>query len=215
MKHYMELTDGICIEAFPRAEQSEEIETDNLALDTTGEFLQMGGGLKRHKKIATCTNEEQLKLFLQNARRLIGESDRIMSDSRMFLASLPIRNGLAYIGTSGFNNPTLGVYIEWWRNNECAWTKDKFGELQPIYYIAGSPLSGRNACAYIGPEGDSRSVQVLNFSQVWHSFVQINTHYTEAKQLYEAYSLEEVIEILFRDSTYNTNDADYTANTPN
>lgn len=214
MKHYMELTGGICVEAFPKAEQPKKIETDNLALDTTGEFLQMGGGRKRHKKIETCNNEEQLKLFLQNAHRLIGESDRIMSDSRMFLAPLPIRNGLAYIGTS-FNNLTLGIYIEWWRNNECAWTTDKFGELQPIYHIAGSPLSGRNACAYIGPEGDSCSVQVLNFSQVWHSFVQINTHYTEAKQLYEAYTLEEVIEILFGDSADNTDNANYTTNTPN
>ena len=201
MKHYMELTDGICIEAFPKAEQPEIIEKDNLAFDTTGEFLQVGGGRKRRNKIATCTDEEQLKLFVQNAHRLIGESDRIMADSRMFLAPLPIRNGLAYTGTSGMCNPTLGVYIEWWRNYGCAWTEDEFGEKQPIYYIAGSPLSGSNKCAYIGPEGDSCSVSVYPFSSVWSSFMEVNNHYTEAKQLYEAYSLEEVIEILFGDST--------------
>ena len=197
----MELTDGICIEAFLKAEQSEKIEKDNLTFDTSGEFLDVGGGRKRHKKIATYTNEMDLKLFLQNAHRLIAKSDRIMADSRMFLAPLPIRNGLAYTGTSGMRNPTLGVYIEWWRNYECAWTKDKYGARQPIYYIAGSPLSGCNACAYVDTEGDGHSVSVYPFNNVWRSFMSVNTHYTEAKQLYEAYSLEEVIEILFGDST--------------
>ena len=206
MKHYMELTGGICIEAFPKAEQPKMIERDNLTLDTTGEFLQMGGGRKRRKKIATCTDEEQLKLFLQNAHRLIGESDRIMADSRMFLAPVPVRNGLAYTGTSGFKNPTLGVYIEWWRNYECAWAEDKYGERQPIYYIAGSPLSGSNACAYVDTEGDGHSVSVYPFSSVWRSFMSVNAHYTEAKQLYESYSLEKVITRLFGNSSDNISD---------
>lgn len=197
MKHYMELTGGICIEAFAKAEQPKMIERDNLTLDTTGEFLQIKGGRKRSKKITTCTNAEELQLFLQYTHRLISQSDRIMADSRIFLAPLPIRNGLAYTGTSGFRHPTLGVYIEWWRNCECAWTKDKDGELQPIYFIAGSPLSGSNKCAYVGADGASYSVSVYPFSTVWRSFVEINSHYTEAKQLYEAYSLEEVIAILF------------------
>ena len=205
-KYYLELTDNTCIEAFPKVEQLENIEKDNLALDTTGEFLQMGGGRKRRKKIATCTDEEQLKLFLQNAHRLIGESDRIMADSRMFLAPVPVRNGLAYTGTSGLRNPTLGVYIDWWRNYECAWAEDKYGERQPIYYIAGSPLSGCNKCAYIGPEGEGCTVSVYPFSPVWRSFMSVNSHYTEAKQLYEAYSLEEVITRLFGNSSDNIND---------
>ena len=197
MKCYLELTDNTCIEAFPKAEQPETIEKDNLVLDTTGEFLQMGGVGKRHKQIASYTDEAQLTLFLQNAHRLIGQSYRIMADSRMFLAPVSIRNGLAYTGTSGLRNPTLGVYIEWWRNYECAWAEDKYGARQPIYYIAGSPLSGSNKCAYISPEGDGCTVSVYPFNNVWRSFMEVNNHYTEAKQLYEAYSLEEVIEIMF------------------
>ena len=197
MKCYLELTDNTCIEAFPKAEQPETIEKDNLVLDTTGEFLQMGGVGKRHKQIASYTDEAQLTLFLQNAHRLIGQSYRIMADSRMFLAPVPIRNGLAYTGTSGLRNPTLGVYIEWWRNYECAWAEDKYGARQPIYYIAGSPLSGSNKCAYISPEGDGCTVSVYPFNNVWRSFMEVNNHYTEAKQLYEAYSLEAVIEIMF------------------
>ena len=197
MRHYLELTDNTCIEAFPKAEQPEKIEKDNLALDTTGEFLQMGGGRKRRKKIATCTDEAQLKLFLRNAHRLIAEGNKILADSRMFLAPVPIRNGLAYTGTSGLRNPTLGVYIEWWRNYKCAWAENKSGELQPLYYIAGSPLSGRNACAYVDADGNGHTVSVYLFNNVWRSFMSVNAHYTEAKQLYEAYSLEEVIARLF------------------
>ena len=201
MKHYMELTDGICIEAFPKAEQPETIIEDNLALDSTGVYLHMGNKRLRKEEPIPDEDTELLKLFLQNAHRLISESDRIMADSRMFLAPVPIRNGLAYTGTSGLRTPTLGVYIEWWSNNKCAWTKGKDGTLQPIYYIAGSPLSGSNKCAYIGPEGDGRTISVYPFSPVWRSFMSVNTHYTEAKQLYEAYSLEEVIEILFGGNT--------------
>ena len=79
--------------------------------------------------------------------------------------------------------------------------EDKQGKKQPLYYIAGSPLSGCNACAYVGDDGDGHSVSVYPFSNVWRSFMGVNNHYTEAKQLYEAYSLEMVIEILFGDVT--------------
>ena len=181
MKHYMELTNGVCIEAFPKVEQPEKIE-----LDATEQQL---------------LDQKRFALFLQYTHRLIAESDRILADSRMFLAPVPIRNGLAYTGTAGLRNPTLGVYIEWWRNHKCAWAEDKRGALRPLYYIAGSPLSGCNKCAYIGPEGDGCTVSVYPFSPVWRSFMSVNAHYTEAKQLYEAYSLEEVIEILFGGNT--------------
>ncbi len=74
-------------------------------------------------------------------------------------------------------------YIEWWKHHKCAWVIDEFGEKQPLVYIAGSPLSGANKCAYVGADGESCSVSV-------------NTRYTEAKQRYEAYTIEEVVEKL-------------------
>ena len=133
MKHYLEFTDGICIEAYLKSELPEQLNQDDISLDTSGEFLQWGNKPCRHKRSEACTDKEELNLFLRNAHRLIAEADSIMADSRMFLAPLPIRNGLAYTGTSGFSHPTLGIYIEWWRNNKCAWTEDKSGALQPIY----------------------------------------------------------------------------------
>lgn len=199
MEHYIELIDGTRIEAFPKAVQPYLIKGDKLALDTTGEYLQIGRK-KRMPKRSTERDtmaQQRGELLCRNLHRLIAKSDTILSDSRMFLAPVPIQNGLAYFGTSGFHNPTLGVYIEWWKHNKCAWVKDELGELQPLVYIAGSPLSGANKCAYIDAEGESYGVSVTKFAPVWQSFVNVNTRYTEAKQRYEAYTVEEVIEKLF------------------
>lgn len=199
MEHYIELIDGTRIEAFPKAEQPETINDDNLKLDTTGEYLQVGR--PKQKSLSTAErnelNDQRKELFIRNAHRLIMESNRILADSRIFLAPIPIRCGLAYTGTSGFNNITLGIYIEWWKHNEFAWVKDDFGAKQPIYYIAGSPLSGANKCAYVGAEGNSCSVSVYPFRPVWSSFIEVNNRYTAAKQRYEAYTVEEVVEKLF------------------
>ena len=199
MEHYIELIDGTRIEAFPKALQPETIKEDNFALDTTGEYLKIG---RRKQKPKRTTERDTIaqqrgELLCRNLHRLIAESDKILADSRMFLAPVPIQNGLAYTGTSGFHNPTLGVYIEWWKRHKCAWVIDESGEQQPLVYIAGSPLSGANKCAYVGAEGESYGVSVYPFSSVWQSFMAVNSRYTEAKQRYEAYTIEEVIEKLF------------------
>lgn len=197
MKEYLELSDGTCIEAYLKSDRPESITPDKFNIDTTDEFLQMETKPHRHKRIVTCTNEEELKLFLKHAHSLIAHGDAIMADSRMFLVPLPIRNGLAYTGTSGMRNPTLGVYIEWWRNNPCAWTEDESGTLQPIYFISGSPLSGCNKCAYVDADGEGHTISVPHFNRVWSTFAKLNTHYTEAKQIYESCTIAEVIERLF------------------
>ena len=95
MKHYLELSDGTCIEAYLKSELPEHITQDTLEPDATGEFLQMGTKPKRFKRNTTCTNKAELALFLKCAHRLIEKGDEILGDSRMFLAPLPISNGLA------------------------------------------------------------------------------------------------------------------------
>ena len=199
MEHYIELIDGTRIEAFPKAVQPETIKEDKFVLDTTGEYLQVGNRKRMPKRTTErdIIAQQRGELLCRNLHRLIAESDKILADSKMFLAPVPIHNGLAYFGTSGFQNPTLGVYIEWWRHHKCAWVIDELGERQPLIYIAGSPLSGANKCAYVGAEGMSYGVSVTNFAPVWQSFMNVNTRYTEAKQRYDAYTLEEVVEILF------------------
>ena len=50
MEHYIELIDGTRIEAFPKAVQPETIKEDKLALDTTGEYLQVGSRKRMPKR---------------------------------------------------------------------------------------------------------------------------------------------------------------------
>ena len=199
MEHYIELIDGTRIEAFPKAVQPETIKEDKFVLDTTGEYLQVGSRKRMPKRTTErdIIAQQRGELLCRNLHRMIAESDKILSDSKMFLAPVPIQNVLAYFGTLGFQNPTLGVYIEWWKHHKCSWVIDEFGEKQPLVYIAGSPLSGANKCAYVGAEGMSYGVSVTKFALVWQSFMNVNTRYIEAKQRYEAYTIEEVIERLF------------------
>ena len=56
MEHYIELIDGTRIEAFPKAVQPETIKEDKLALDTTGEYLQIS---RRKRKSKRTTEREQ------------------------------------------------------------------------------------------------------------------------------------------------------------
>ena len=140
--------------------------------------------------------EDVEKLFVTNAFRFLRYRNRIMSDSRMFLCPVPIQNGLANTGTSGFHHPTLGVYIEWWLNCESAMICSGIETNKVVYHIAGSPLSGSNRCGVVDENGKTETESIHPFSSLWPIFIRINNRYDEAKYLYQAYTLEQVVEIL-------------------
>lgn len=129
--------------------------------------------------------ERQKKLFTDNAFYLLAHSERIMRDSRMFLAPVAVQNGLAYTGTSGFNAPTVGIYLEWWATCPEALRTDKEGCRSLVFHLAGSPLSGANRCAEVYEDGRVKSVSVSLFASHWQSFTAINTRYDEAKHIYQ------------------------------
>jgi hypothetical protein len=139
-------------------------------------------------------NESWEELFLKEAFFLYEHRDAIYADSRMFLTPLPFGNNLAYAGTSGLRNATLGVYLEWWDNCERAILKDK-GEVTALtYFIAGSPLSGSNRCSVVDRKGKSWThIFRSPFSDLWSTFMKVNGRYTEAKQRYQAYTLTETV----------------------
>ena len=127
-----------------------------------------------------------------------------MSDSRMFLCRIPIQSGLAYTGISGFRNPTLGIYLEWWSIVEGAMRTDREGRKSLVYHLAGSPLSGANKCAAVHEDGKIEIVSLSQFNAHWGPFTYLNNRYTEAKQLYQAYTLQEVLDILGQEDDGNT-----------
>lgn len=133
-------------------------------------------------------------IFLKNAFFFYRNAHRIMSDSRMFLAPVPIISGLAYTGA--FPAPTLGVYIEYWLNGKEGIIRDADGKEALTYHIAGSPLSGCNKCSCVHPDGSTSTISFASFSSVLKSFCSINGRYREAKAKFEAYTLKEVVDIL-------------------
>ena len=198
-KETMILMNGTMLECYPL--KHPEARVDNaMKLDTTGKYLTIFGS--RHRRVATPRSDEErekeVKLFLNNAFLFLQNRDRIMSDSRMFLCPVPIQNGLAYTGTAGFNHPTLGVYLEWWLSCENAMIHKEDETKWLVYFISGSPLSGANKCGIVNEKGDTDSKSILPFSAVWSSFMRINKRYDEAKSLYQAYTLEEVVKKLGR-----------------
>lgn len=197
--HHITLLSGHELLCYPKVEPSAPID-NRMKLDTTGQYLTIG----RRKPVVKPTpseEEERRKLaekfFTDHAFFFLDHRKEILNDSRMFLAPVPVQSGMAYTGTSGFKRPTLGVYIEWWMTCIPAIISHDGKDPWLVYYIAGSPLSGRNCCGIVNANGECRSECLPNpFSAIWHSFVDVNTRYDEAKERYEAYSLEEVVELL-------------------
>lgn len=196
------LMNGAVLECFPKESQPCDIEPDKMQLGATGKYLSIGNKkpYKGKEKAPIAPTEEmeqqQKKLFTDNAFYLLAHSERIMRDSRMFLAPVAVHNGLAYTGTSGFRNPTIGIYLEWW--NECARAlrTDDEGNRSLVFYLSGSPLSGANCCAEVYEDGRIESVSVHSFIDHWRPFMAINQRYTEAKHMHQAYTLQQVLDIL-------------------
>lgn len=196
------LMNGAVLECFPKESQPCDIEPDKMQLDATGKYLSIGNKkpYQGKEKAPIAPTEEleqqQKKLFTDNAFYLLAHSERIMRDSRMFLAPVAVHNGLAYTGTSGFRNPTIGIYLEWW--NECARAlrTDDEGNRSLVFYLSGSPLSGANCCAEVYEDGRIESVSVHSFIDHWRPFMAINQRYTEAKHMHLAYTLQQVLDIL-------------------
>lgn len=189
------LLDGTELECIPKA-IAEDAAGDELALDTTGRYLSIGKRKPLQQPSADEQKKQQEELFLNNAFYLLACKDRILSDSRMFLCPVAVQSGLAYTGTSGFRNPTLGVYIEWWLNCHGTMRMDKNGRKSLVYRLAGSPLSGSNKCSEVWENGKTQVVTLTPFRDYWGPFIDINTRYTDAKAKYQAYSLQQVLDIL-------------------
>lgn len=141
----------------------------DLKLDTTGEYLQIGKS-KKKKKTTISYNKEAEELFYKNAFLFYDNADNILKNDKMKYAPVNVKNGLAYTGTSGFKDATLGVYIEWWKSELCDNTKDNNGTEALMWLISGSPLSRSNSCGSVYRDGHVEYHFVKNFSKTFSSF---------------------------------------------
>lgn len=194
--------DGKLLDCYPVEEEDVKVVDDSMKLDTTGRYLIIG---RRASPDPPPPKElqEQHDLFVNNAFYLLAHRERILSDSRMFLCPVEVRNGLMYTGTSGFTRPTLGVYLEWWAIAPETMMMDGEGRKQLLYYFGGSPLNGSNRSSVVYETGERKVISLSEFSTHWGSFLQINRRYNEAKYRYQACSLQEVLDILRKEDDGN------------
>ena len=192
------LKDGRMLDCYPVASE-DDLKEDNLKLDKSDRFFTLG----KKRLNASKESDKQKLLFINNAFFLLAHKDRILSDSRMFLCPIDIQSGLAYSGTTGFRNPTLDIYIEWWLQVNGGMHIDEKGRKSLIYRLSGSNLTGANCCGAVFEDGTIEDVQLHSFSNYWKSFIHINKRYSEAKQIYQAYTLQEVLNILDQDENNN------------
>lgn len=196
----IKLQDGRIIQGYPIQQDAVMEEAkETPVLDKTGGYFSIRK--KPAKPKPTDEEERNLqKLFTDNAFLILANRERILSDSMMLLTPVYVRNGLAYSGT--FQTATLGVYIEWWMNAPYSVIFDEKNDtMSLIWFLSGSPLSGGNLCANVTEDGKIETVRVPFFRKLWPKFTNILADYHEAKELYQSYTLPEVIDILKRETT--------------
>lgn len=196
----IKLQDGRIIQGYPIQQDAVmEGAKETPVLDKTGVYF----SIKKKPAKPKPTDEEERylqKLFTDNAFLILANRERILNDSRMLLTPVSVRNGLAYSGA--FQTATLGVYIEWWINAPYSVLFDeKDDAMSLIWYLSGSPLSGGNLCSMVTEDGKTETVRVPFFRKLWPKFTDILANYHDAKRLYQAYTLSEVIDILRRETT--------------
>ena len=138
------------------------------------------------KKTPDDDFEVEQQFFIENAFLLFNNRQQILSDSRMFLAPVKI----------GFKNSILGVFIEWWLN--CPPASYVSGRTQwLIFSFAGSPYTGSNKFRAVSNTGEfEKDLSSPSFGWLNGSFKEIDRRYTDVKQRYQAYTKDEVVEIL-------------------
>ncbi|MCM1293557.1 MAG: hypothetical protein NC111_00540 [Bacteroides sp.] len=129
-------------------------------------------------------------LFAENAWLLLDNAATILSDSKMAMAPVHIHNSVSYLGSYGFRDATLGVYLKWWLDFPET-TRDTQGNLA---FIISGLIGGSNYSKCVTPKGDIVDIAPKGpFKEIWQSFMTVNTGFAKAKKRSKVYSLEDVV----------------------
>ncbi len=204
------LMDGTILTCYPKPEeemqQPEEVVADELQLDRTGEYFSIG-----RRRIAPKPEAKEVlrQLFIDNAFYLLAHRERILQDSRMFLTPIGVQNGSPDTESLGLDAPTIGVYLEWWSSCLGSMVLSKSGRMSLIYELTGSLHSKVTSGIQLYEDGETDPIRLYYFSHYWKSLMEINTRYDEAKQVYQAYTLQELLDILHEE---DGGEKDFTSN---
>ena len=175
------LMDGTILTCYPKSEREEPQEAD----------------------------EELRQLFIDNAFYLLAHRERILQDSRMFLTPIGVQNGSSYTKSLGLDAPTIGVYLEWWSSCLGSMVLSKSGRMSLIYELTGSPHSKVTSGRQLYEDGETEPIHLYSFVHYWEPLIEINKRYNEAKKIYEAYTLQELLDILHEE---DGGEKDFTSN---
>lgn len=201
-KNILTLLDGreVTIFPLPRNKEADDYmivhNQRNYPYAEVERFAQLKAAYVRYTKAVDdkylAETKDAKSLLFKNIRLIYDNAERILTDSRMFLAPLPCAGGLAYCGTRMFDKPVLGGYLQWWKSCSEAHPKDD----EWVYYISGSPLSGSNSCGIVDSNGRAKSTCLSGFLNAWRTFIHVNKIYQGLSDSCEHYTIEEVIERL-------------------
>lgn len=132
------------------------------------------------------TTRANKRLFYTNVYNFIANADKILDDSRYFLASVGY-----YTSIGSTVMPCLGTFIEWWKYcKRHSWDADNL----PIWAISGNPMTGSSGCATVNMNGILYSAKLQHrFIEIVKSFNCISSRYVEAQKECESYSLDYVL----------------------
>lgn len=105
-------------------------------------------------------------------------------------------NNLAYVHINGIATNTLGGYLTWWSEFERSRRKNRHNSCSFIYFLGGSPLSGKNHCGEVFESGKTKTITVAPFKVYWKSFAEVQNRFLLESYISRAYSLETVIDML-------------------
>ena len=135
----------------------------------------------------------KMRFFHDHAFELWDNREKIHADSRLFLATVCMGNGILYAPNDEARYPVLGAVLEWWEKCDKAHFVEE-GQEKLTVCLQGQTPSGWNKCITVSRDGKVEGRHVPDFWQLWRSFDPINTRYHAARRCSEAFTLEEVVE---------------------
>lgn len=163
-----------------------------------------------HRYPSIDRRDEVRKLFRENAFLFYDSSDRILSDSRLFLTQTYTHFGMCPVGISDI---PLGAFVEFWKyfyhnQKDSYWEGDKRIILTPEEgeYISGrdslitsasGSLGGAHTCTEVFRDGRVKYPSFRAYNELWQVMLTLKSRYPDERlEKCKAYTIEKAIEIL-------------------
>ena len=155
----------------------------------------------------TIDIETEANCLFENAWFFYRNRERIYTDSRMFLARVPMRNSVGgfhvAMGNSqgqfyGNSNDiaTLGGLLEFWERGDKSVCKCEDGRMALIYGVIGNPMTGSCNIYVINEDGTNSSIKSSDMVRRLKEQLKYCKRYLEEAKVADAFTIEQVRNLL-------------------